>query len=291
MRVAIIGLGGVGGYIAAAFYKAGIDVTGFARGQHLHAIEQKGLQIVEDDISYNVLLPVQSTQDATQNFDVVFFCVKSYDLQASYHAIAPHITPQTLLVPLCNGVDNGEKLRMLGASPVVDATVHILSHIQEPGIIRKKGSLFAVLLGAQDPQQSASVAALFAKANLRYKIPENIQEALWKKYLFIATFATLTAYYDKPIAAIYKEHFEETQKLLAEIACVAQHHGIDLKDEIQKVMQNAAKVPKDASTSMHLDFQNRRKTELETLSGYIAKSNACSTPLMQKYYQELQKRA
>ncbi|MBA1433631.1 MAG: 2-dehydropantoate 2-reductase, partial [Epsilonproteobacteria bacterium] len=49
MKIAVVGLGGVGGYLAASFVKAGLDVTGFARGAHLEAIVENGITIKEDE--------------------------------------------------------------------------------------------------------------------------------------------------------------------------------------------------------------------------------------------------
>jgi len=293
MRVAVVGLGGVGGYIAGYFAKAGIDVVGFARGEHLDAIEKNGLEIVEDTQSFNVKLQAQTLQEAKGTFDVVLFCVKSYDLAQSYKAIAPHTTQNTILLSFSNGVNSAEVLKQLSQSIVLQGAIYILSHIQKAGVIRKKGKVFAAVFGGENQDAVQKVASLFEQANLRYKTPQNIDEALWKKYIFIATFATLTSYYDKPIFSIYKEHFNEAKQLLEEIALVAKQKGLDIEDEIEKSLKTASNLPEKSSTSMHLDFQNNKKTELETLSGYIvqeAQKHNVEVPLMQKLYKELLKK-
>ena len=284
MRVAVVGLGGVGGYLAASFAKAGIDVVGFARGEHLSAICERGISVVEDDAKWQAAIEAKELREAEGLFDVVLFCVKSYDLLSSYEAIAPHITKESLLVSFSNGVDNGDKLRTLSHARVLDGAIYILSHIQSPGVIRKKGKVFAAVFGGEG---SDVLASLFEEAGLRYKIAEDIKTALWKKYIFIAAFATLTSYYDKPIAAIYQEHLDEAKELLAEIAAVAKSYGVTIDEEIQKALSTASKLPDSASTSMHLDFQNSKPAELESLSGFKAKNKAVKTPLMEKMYQEL----
>jgi len=286
MRVAVIGLGGVGGYLAASFAKAGIELVGFGRGEHLAAIQKDGLRIVEDHQEWQVNLDARELKDADGYFDGVLFCVKSYDLEDAYRAIEPFIDEKSFLISFSNGVNNGDRLRALSSATVLDGAVYILSHLQKAGVIRKKGKVFAAVFGG-DATATQKLATLFEKAELRYKTPDDIKKALYKKYIFIAAFATLTSYYDKPIAAVYKEHLSEAKALLEEIAAVAKSEGVDIDDEVQKALNTAAKLPADASTSMHLDFQNNKQTELESLSGYIAKNGAVQTPLMEKMYKEL----
>ena len=286
MRVAVIGLGGVGGYLAASFAKAGIELVGFGRGEHLAAIQKDGLRIVEDHQEWQVNLDARELKDADGYFDGVLFCVKSYDLEDAYRAIEPFIDEKSFLISFSNGVNNGDRLRALSSATVLDGAVYILSHLQKAGVIRKKGKVFAAVFGG-DATATQKLATLFEKAELRYKTPDDIKKALYKKYIFIAAFATLTSYYDKPIAAVYKEHLSEAKALLEEIAAVAKSEGVDIDDEVQKALDTAAKLPADASTSMHLDFQNNKQTELESLSGYIAKNRAVQTPLMEKMYKEL----
>jgi len=287
MRVAIVGLGGVGGYICANFVKAGIDVVGFARGKHLEAIKKDGLKIKEDENSYSVDVDARELSDADGYFDVVIFTTKSYDLEQSFNKIKNYIDKNSTIISFSNGVSNSKLLRELSSAEVVDGCVYILSHIKEYGVIRKKGKVFLAVFGKND-----KLIDLFTKANLRFKTPENILEAIWKKYIFISAFATLTSYYDKPISYIYNNHKDEAKELLNEIASVADAIGIDIFDEVEKSLQSASKVPADSSTSMHLDFKNGKKTELETLSGYIvkeAKRVGVLVPLMQKIYKKLKK--
>jgi len=290
MRIAVVGLGGVGGYLSACFSKAGLDVTGFGRGEHLDVIKQKGITIVEDETTWNEALRVLESQEAKGHFDVVLFCVKSYDLEDAYKEIAHCIDEKSILLSFSNGVNNSDILRKLSNAIVLDGAIYILAHIKEAGVIRKKGKVFAAVFGGDDTQSVEKVAALFEDAKLRYKTPEDIKTALWKKYIFISAFATLTSYYDISIGAVYKDHFQEARQLLEEIAQAAKFYGVDLQEEVQKSLDTASKVPYDSSTSMHKDFINHKKVELEALSGFVANTQGVDTPLMQKYYKALQQR-
>jgi len=296
MRIAVVGLGGVGGYIAANFAKAGLDVVGFARGKHLEEIQTHGIQVIEDSECWSAKLDTREEDDLDGFFegcfDLVLFCVKSYDLRESYEHIRSHVDKNTIMISFSNGVSNGDVLRELSDSIVLDGCVYILSHIEKPGVIRKKGKVFAAVFGGEE-ESTSKLSKVFEDSALRYKTPSDIKTAIWKKYIFISAFATATSYYDNSIGYVYKNHKEEIETLLKEIASVAKAKGIELFDEVDKSLETASKVPYDSSTSMHLDFQNKRKVELESLSAYIideGKRFGVKTPLMKKMYEALENR-
>ena len=288
-KIAVVGLGGVGGYLCASLHKTSNDVVGFARDEHLKKIKDDGIKSIEDEKEWNISLNVKSLKEAQNYFDVVIFCVKSYDLISSYEAIKECIDSKTVIVCFSNGVEHGEILREISDSKVLDGCIYILSHIQEAGIIRKKGKVFAAVFGGDD-EASMILKEIFDKASLRVKIPSDIKTAIWKKYIFISAFATLTSFYNKSIGYIYENHYDEAKQLLNEIASVAMTKGINIEEEIQKALDTASSLPYDASTSMHKDFKNEKRDELKTLSGYIVKEAYKSntpTPLMKKMYENL----
>ena len=289
MRIAVVGLGGVGGYIAANLAKTSHEVVGFARGEHLQHIQENGLEIVEDEDRWRINLDARTLDKADGYFDVVLFCVKSYDLKDSFDAISSHLTPQTILLSLANGVEHGDELRVMSESKVLDGCVYILSHIQNSGVIRKKGKVFALVIGKLNGEGDI-LKSVFDEASLRCKVEDDIMTAIWKKYIFISAFATATAYYDKSIGYVYEHHFDNIKSLLKEIAQVAHAKGINIYEEVEKSLNTAKNLPYDSSTSMHLDFQNKKRDELNTLSGYVvneAKREALEVPTMQMMYEEL----
>lgn len=292
-RVAVVGLGAVGGYIAAHFAKAGVDVVGFARAKHLEAIEKNGIKIEEDSECWNVHLDARELEDLDGYFegyfDIVLFCVKSYDLVDAYEHIKSHIDKNTVLLSFSNGVNNGDVLRKLSKASVLDGCVYILSHIEKAGVIRKKGKLFCATFGG-DKKAVKALGEIFEKAKLRFKTPEDIQTALWQKYIFISAFATLCSYYNKSIGAVYEYHYDEAKTLLEEIALVAKAKGVNIVEEVQKALKSASKVPYDSLTSMHLDFRKKKKVELESLCGFVAKEQSVQTPTMEKMYRALLKK-
>lgn len=297
MRIAVAGIGGTGGYMGAKFcsLQPKHEITFIARGEHAEAIKKDGLRIVEDETTYQVTPhEVCEAEEASGLFDLLLLCVKSYDIAKMIEALRKNIDENSVIIPFANGVDHTEAIRSMVDARVMHGAVYILSHIQSPGVIRKEGKVFAAIVGSKTyANETVYLEWLFTEAGLRTKTPSDILTALWKKYLFISAFATLTSYYDLSIKKVYETHTKETVSLLQEIAALAHAKGIDLIAEIDKALATAATLPEDASTSMHLDFQEHHQSELETLSGYIvheAARHAIDVPLMQKMYTTLKER-
>ena len=282
MRIAIVGAGGVGGYIGAKLCALKeekpkkYEIIFIARGKHAEAVKANGLRVIEDQDEFTAVpSSVCSAEEANGTFDLILFCVKSYDIEEAVSSLKKNIRPDTVIIPFANGVTNAETIGAMADAKVLNGCAYILSHIREPGIIRKKGKVFAAVFG--NPKfigESLYVEHMFKDAGLRTKVPEDIKTAVWKKYLFICAFATLTSYFDTNIKAVYDAHYSIAKAVLEEIAAVAEAKGIDLRSEVQKALGSASNLPAEASTSMHLDFQNCRKTELETLTGHIVKEAA-----------------
>ena len=302
MRIAIVGIGGVGGYMGAKLcsligtQKKKYEVVFIARGEHAEAVKAKGLRVIEDDGEFTATPSAVSTaEEAEGTFDLILVCVKSYDIEAALLPLKKNIRTDTVLMPFANGVNNAETITKIVDAKVINGCAYILSHIQEPGVIRKRGSVFAAVFG--DPEwfgESLFIDYMFKDADLRTKVTEDIETAVWKKYLFISAFASLTSYYDSSIKKVYEEHNEETREVLYEIASVAKAKGIHLENEIPKALKTASSLPDDASTSMHLDFQHHRKTELDTLTGYIvneAERLHIEVPVMRMIYDDLKNRS
>ncbi|WP_345975558.1 2-dehydropantoate 2-reductase [Sulfurimonas sp. HSL3-7] len=289
MRIVVAGIGGVGGYIGAHLCALDDEVVFIARGDHAAAIRENGLLIKEDEGSFTAHPDaVMSAGELVGDIDLLLLCVKSYDIASALAELSGNITPSTVIVPFANGVEHKEKIASLVEAKVLHGALHILAHKESDGVIIKKGKVFAAIFGSREyPAETAAVAALFEKAGLRHKTPEKIEEALWRKYLFISAFAALTTYFDTSMRKVYEQHRNWADTLLKEIADVADAKGIHIQDEVEKALRVASVLPEEASSSMHLDFQHGRKTELETLCGYVVREGKklrLPTPLMAKIY-------
>jgi 2-dehydropantoate 2-reductase len=276
MKIAIIGAGGVGGYIGAKLIKSGyLDATIIARGKHLEAIRQNGLTILDEDKKFNIN-SYHITDDITQNepYDFVIVTTKSYDIIEALENIKNSITKNTILMTTANGVGYKEKIqKYFPQNPICEACIYILSNITKPGTIKKYGGVFQLFIGSDEiqPKTLEKIYHIFNDADLKTKIAQDISLQCWRKYLFISAFATMTSFYDASMGEIVKNHEQELRDVLHEIIALANKKGINLteKNLEDSINQAKEKIPFNATTSMLLDFRNKHKSEIDALTGYV----------------------
>lgn len=289
MKIGVAGLGGVGGYIGAKLcsLKDEHEIIFIARGEHLKAIQEKGLKIIDVDTE-SVYHPTMVLETPQEPLDILFLCTKTYHSKEALAMLSEAITQKTLIIPVANGVNNADRLRPLTPAKVIDACVYIVSHKLEAGVIKKSTNVFALIL----PEEVQELLEpLMDKAGLRCKFSPGIKKELWKKFLFISAMGTLTSYHQVGMGTIYAEHKEELAAVLNEILSVAKAEGISLEEkDVQKALDTASKLPADAPTSLWLDMQHAQENELETLCYYLietAQKHDLTLPLMQKMYDRL----
>jgi 2-dehydropantoate 2-reductase len=293
LKIAVVGGGGVGGYLAAKLTQhKKADVKLLARGKHLEMIRKEGLKVLDAEEEFTIY-PDTAPPEKEEVFDVVFLTVKSYDFQSACALVSNHIDAETLIIPLANGVGHREVIaEYLRTGIICEGCVYIISHIERPGVIRKKSPLFYLVFGAEEiVPKMEMLAEVLQESELKAKLSKDAAYDCWKKYLFIATFATLTAYHKEPMDVVFAKYRDEVDQLLTEIKSVANAKGIPIgENDTAKVIKQAENLPKGSKTSMQLDFEAEKRTELESLSGYIvheAERAGLEVPLMQKCYEKL----
>ena len=150
MRIGVVGIGGVGGYIGAKFCALKeenpkkYEIVFVARGAHARVVKEHGLQIIEDEGGFTAFPSEVTTADeATGTFDLLLLCVKSYNIQEAIDALRQSIRPDTVIIPFSNGVNHAEEIAQMVDAKLFNGCAYILSHIEKPGHIRKQGNIFA----------------------------------------------------------------------------------------------------------------------------------------------------
>ncbi len=306
MHAIIVGIGGVGGYFGgklALKYAAspGHAVSFVARGAHLEKIRAEGLSVrtVEGDF---IADPTAATDrpETLGRADLILLAVKGYDLEDAVASLAGNIGEGTILIPLLNGVDNGDKIRSwIGRGTVLDGCVYISSFIEKPGTIHQVGGscriLFGPVSGPIDPYRA--LERYFQEAGIAVRLSENILKEIWSKFLFVAPFACVTSRVGQPFGAVVeKEEWCRTvEGMMEELRSLAAVLGVVLPaDAVSKSIVMARKLPYSSRSSMQLDFERGRRTELETFAGYVvrkARDKGIPVPLHEEIYAELAKRS
>ena len=127
MRIAIMGVGGLGGYFGGRLANAGADVAFLARGRNLAALRNEGLRI-RSQLGDLHLAKVVATDDpaALGRVDLVIIAVKLWDTQEAAREIAPLVERGASLVSFQNGVEKDDVLRKeFGDEPVMGGVCYV----------------------------------------------------------------------------------------------------------------------------------------------------------------------
>ena len=290
MRIAMYGSGGVGGYYGARLQEAGNDVVFIARGSHLHAMRTRGLQVssIKGDVT---LARVQATDDpgSVGVVDAVFLAVKTWQLQDAVPGLRSMVGPNTVVVPLLNGVEAADELvQALGPRPVLKGLTKILSFLDEPGHIRHLGAEPTITFGEMDSRPSERTAQLLETlqdAGIRAIVPDDIDAALWEKFVFVVSVGGVGAVTRAPIGQIRADPRTRAMQRAAmdEIVALAAARGVSLPaDVVDRSMGFIDGLPEGGSASLQRDLAAGRPSELEAWNGAVVRlgeASAVPTPV------------
>ena len=254
MKILVIGPGGVGGYLAYKLKKCGNFVSVLGSRGEVNKLKIKDVDKIEE-IEFDKL---------DEKYDIVFVTTKSYHLDDVIKILPKFLKRESIVVPILNGVGHFEKFKNFNLKK---ACIYILSN-KEDDLIYKKTPLFYLCV-----EDDEKLRKIFKNCDLKVKFSDNIDKDIWKKYLFISTFATLQSYYQKPTGWIMEEKRDEVEKFLDEVIKIAKEKGIDLSDEKERVIKQALNIPYNSKMSMQIDFENKNKTEIDNITGFLAKKS------------------
>lgn len=307
--VCIFGTGGIGGFFGAKIVhrcnqepSLALDCFFVARGNHLRAIRQKGITLVSDQKTITgIPSAATDTMEDLPDPDLILVCVKSYDLDGAIQTILPKVHENTVILPLLNGADIYERIRKnMAAGIILPACVYVGTHIQAPGVIYQRGGDGRILFGADpaydrfDPKQ---VTDFFDAMQIDYQWRTDPYPDIWTKYLFIASFALVTVFYNKTIGEVAAdpEAAQTAQAIMGEIHAIASARGIHLPEQvITRQLAMADRFPYETRTSYQRDVERKGPVnEGDLYGGTILRQGALlgiPTPVTRSVYSAIQKR-
>lgn len=279
MKIAVVGAGGVGGWLAARLATAGADVHVLARGAHLDAIRARGLTLTSP--AGDIVAPVSATDDATGigPADAVLFCVKAYDTDAAAAAHLPALCKAgTTVVSLQNGIDNAERLAaVVDPSRVVGGLALIASQVARPGVIEHRGGPARIVLGELDGTPDARVAELVRACTvggIDARVSDRIAVELWDKFAFLCAFAGTTATTRLPIGDVRAcaPAWAMFRQLVEEVYVVARAAGVTPDpDAVDRQAAFAEDLEPHIHASLYHDLVAGRRIELDALHATVVR--------------------
>lgn len=309
-NICIYGIGGLGGVFGGKIAKmieeksdSGYQVFFIARGDHLTRIKSEGLLLNLPGYSGLICKPALAAQDFTEIPvpDLIFLCVKGYDLDDALDSIAKNVKEDTVIIPLLNGVDIYERIRKkLKGCVVLPSCVYIGAHIEGLGQVTQDSD-YARIVSGRDPENSdydlEELRVFLDDMGISCSFKDDAAGSIWGKYLFIASFALVTAWSGKTIGGVYanQELKAMAQAVISEIMEIAGKKGIKLpNDAAEKTMDIAKVMGNNVKTSYQRDVEiGKLRNEGELFGGTIirmGKETGVETDTAERLYNDIQKR-
>jgi 2-dehydropantoate 2-reductase len=293
MKFLIVGAGAIGAYIGAKLSRTGLDVTLFARGPHLRAMQERGVRVQSVDGDFEAHPKISGSLEEVGAVDVVFLGVKAHSLPQ----LAPHLRPvlgaNTIVVSTQNGVPwwffqgfggpwEGMRLERvdpggvisaaIAARRVVGSIVYFSTEITAPGLIHHIAGN-RISLGEPDgtrSDRSRQIADALIAAGLRCPVTARIRNEIWVKILGNVAFNPISALTGATLVQMARDPEVSVliRNIMREAEAVASQLGLELPVSIEQRIAGAGKVG-EHKTSMLQDLEAKRPMELEAVVGAV----------------------
>jgi 2-dehydropantoate 2-reductase len=291
MRFLIAGAGAIGAYIGARMAHAGFDVTLFARGPHLRAMQERGVQVKSSEGDFVARPQIVASLEEVGPMDVVFLGVKAHALPQLAPQLKPVLGPETTVVSTQNGIPwwyfqdfggewDGLRLERIDPGAVISAAIearrvlgsiiYFATEISEPGVIQHtEGN--RITLGEPDGTRSDRIRAIaeaLIASGFRCPITTRIRHEIFVKVLGNASFNPVSALTRATLVQIARNSgtAQVIRNIMREVEEVAGKLGMELPISIDQRIAGAEKVG-EHKTSMLQDLEAGRQMELEALMG------------------------
>lgn len=298
MRFLVVGAGALGGYFGGRLLEAGQDVTFLLRHRRVAQLAQTGL-VIHSPAGEAALPSPPHVQagDINEHFDVVIVACKAYDLNETIDSFAPAIGSDTVILPLLNGMRHLDILKeRFGSQRVLGGLCLISAVLDEHGAVLHLNDLHRLVFGELDGMRSArvdAIAAVFAKANFEGLIRDDILQAMWEKWVLIASLAGITSLMRGSIGDIVSAGAQNLSlDLFDECSRIAAHNGFGPGEAAVAQGRGAISAAGSPITaSMFKDVERGARTEADHILGdLLGRSNWCpsNSPLLRIAYAHLQ---
>jgi 2-dehydropantoate 2-reductase len=293
MKILVLGAGAVGGYFGGRLAQAGADVTFLVRPKRAEMLAKSGLRITSKAAGDASLTPTCVIAGQVKpEYDIVMFTAKAYDLPSAIDAIAPAMAGgRGNVLPLLNGMSHLELLdARFGREHVLGGVAYIASTLGPDGEIRHLNEFHRIAFGPRhDSQKSVceAFAAAAAGARTEIKLTEKVEQAMWDKWVLLASLAGITCLMRAPVGDIASTRSGAaiTLTLLGECSAVAKAEGFPASDAFLANYRAMLTQKGEAFTaSMLRDIEAGGQAEGEHILGAMlarARKHSLASPILE----------
>jgi 2-dehydropantoate 2-reductase len=298
MRFAIVGSGAVGGYFGAKLARAGHTVTLIARGAHLQAIRERGLEIKSPLGDFVVRLPAEEDPSRVPPVDVAIFAVKTYSNRDALPVLKTIVdngtqiiendaardrstTNTTVALTLQNGVDSvSEVAAVVGQKHVLGGATFVATAITSPGVIEQTGTYRRILFGesfgdrARISDRVEAISRVFAESDIGSEPVADARVPIWEKFCYLAPFASFTGAGRLPIGPLWSDPVvrDRMKAAIGEVEAVAVAEGVPISaGMVDRVATYLDTVPPTTRSSLLTDLLQGNPIEVDALIGSLVR--------------------
>ena len=304
MRFAVLGAGAIGAYVGAMLARSGADVTLIARGPHLRAMEEHGVQVQSARGDFESHPVATGEVAAVGEADVVFVGLKAYSLPAMAPAIGPLLAPGAVCVFAQNGIPwwyfhghggpldgrivgsvdpGGVVTEAIGADRAIGCVLYCATEIVAPGVIRHtEGTRFSIGTPSGAPSERCrEISEALRAAGLKSPVERDLRPQIWLKLIGNAAFNPITTLTRATLGELRgsPQAIALTRQVMEECAAVAGALGVEIPLSIDRRLDGALAVG-DHRTSMLQDFEAGKPLESDCMTGAVAEiADALGVPV------------
>jgi len=313
LKIAIIGVGAIGGYVGTRLAHAGNEVTFIARGSNLDALRTRGIRLIMGDGTEQAVPHVRATDNYAEAGpqDMVILAMKAHQVEAVAPQVPQLFGPDTVVVPLQNGIPywyfhrypgplanshvksvdpNGVIWEHIPCERVIGCVVYPAAELVAPGVIKHvEGNRFPVGEPDGSPSERVTrVSQCFVNGGLQAPVLEDIRAEIWLKLWGNLTFNPISALSRATLASICQYPLSRTlaKDMMTEAQTIANKLGVTFRVPLEKRIAGAERVGHH-KTSMLQDVEAARELEVDALLGSVielARLTETPTPHLDTVY-------
>lgn len=304
MKIAILGLGGVGGTIAGTLQERARELVCIVRGKTKEAVEKNGFLLDSELLGMRRVHPAVISDDPAEIgvVDVLFLCCKGYSLQEACETYESIVGEETIVIPLLNGVTASRAVSrcLHGKGQIAEGYIYCYSYIKEAGTVINRSDLLNMGFGFADGRKSEKLdelKLLLEKGGMPVADAGDVLTEIWKKYLMMCGNSAAFLYYDGNAGCIQRdaERMAFLKKIYEELCSLGTACGAKLSDAIiAAYLERFCSFPAETTSSLYRDVRDGKPlTELDAVIGEgckLAEEMGIAVPCLKMAYEKAKER-
>lgn len=273
MRMLVVGAGATGGLFGGLLAKAGRDVTFLVRANRAAQLRANGLQIKSPNGDVTIAPQIVEAHELKVPFDLILLGLKAYALEAAIDDFAPAVGPNTMILPMLNGLRHIDLLvQRFGEEPVLGGVCIVASMLDDQGRIVQLNEMQELTYGERSGTLTPRIEeldSLMQGAGFGAHASEHIMRDMWEKWVFLASLAASTCLLRGSIGAIVAAAGKPTISAIFD-ECVAVARAAGYAPSEQFLLTTRARLTQTGSpltASMYRDMQAGNPVEAQAIIG------------------------